>query len=139
MRFKEYINELSMKAKTTFIQGDNDAYRFSLKIQIPTEDGTEDFDFAADNFDGEWEVNFWDANDEQDIIPKGKGVALKLFAALPYAFEKFIKARKPKVLMFYASGASRIRLYDRLFNKIKGYKKSKNKNEEGAMAYILEK
>ena len=147
MRFNKYINEIKMSSDTK-IEVTKRAHPYTIRISI--DDGMDVFEVIGERFEDDeevemegvgafsgsiqryktgdiikwWEVDFYDENGETDLAPKRKGVAIKLFAALPQAIKMFIKDKKPKDFRFSAktNEPSRVRLYDRLSKMIKGYK-----------------
>ena len=53
-----------------------------------------------------WDINFKDAMGREDIQPKEKGIALRLFAALEKEIGNLIKNESPRVFRFRSSDSS---------------------------------
>ncbi len=67
-----------------------------------------------------WNITFEDTAARMDQVPKGKQVALNLFAALEMVFKEFINRKDPLVFQFDADIAepSRVKLYNTLAKRI---------------------
>lgn len=67
-----------------------------------------------------WDLNFQDSSGREDIQPKDKGTAIRLFAALEHELGKLIKQDKPEVFRFRVSdySDSRFKLYQTIAKKI---------------------
>lgn len=73
-----------------------------------------------------WNIDFVDSAGNISITPKGKGIAIQLFAAIETFMKEFGKRYDPQGIEFsgYAREKSRIKLYHHLSKKIakQGYK-----------------
>lgn len=147
MKFKEYLQELSMSRSTTFktisdtdreyfvyIEGIGD-HRFRVDISENSlwRDYKKQYDETALEIRLKypvmiWQVDFEDERGQMGIEPKEKGVSLRLFAALGEVMRNFVKKKKPDGFKFYANEYSRQQLYNTLAKKI-----TKQSN------YVLEK
>lgn len=130
MKFKQYINELSMRANTSIDIKKQKGKYFNALITL--EDGTQWLYNAEIGMDDtEWLISFYAPSDKtQDIKNKSK-VAVETFAAVIHLTEQFIKQEKPEAFAFQAMGKSRIKLYDLLAKKITNTKKYKLSIDRG--------
>ena len=118
MRFKGYINELSMKKNTSIKLIKTTSHDYQVEITLENE---EKFLFVAYKEDAiTWEIAFVDSKGSVKIEPKDKGVSLELFAALPKVVEMFIKSKNPSTFFFTSKPeeVSRVKLYTLLAKKI---------------------
>ena len=73
-----------------------------------------------------WNIDFVDKEGNIAITPKGKGIAIQLFAAIETFMKEFAKRYDPQGIEFsgYAREQSRIKLYHHLAKKIEkaGYR-----------------
>ena len=87
-----------------------------------------------------WEIMFEDSAGEYGISSKRKGAAIELFAAIEQVTKRFIKSKKPEILVFTSDigEQSRVKLYKLLAKKIKtgGYKEIQT-NERGYSFFIF--
>jgi hypothetical protein len=85
-------------------------FNISLNIDEPKEDKLIQY----------WDISFKDAMGKENIAPKEKGIAIRLFAALEEQISKLIKQHKPDVFRFRVSdhSDSRYKLYKTIANKI---------------------
>jgi hypothetical protein len=122
MKLKQYINkmdELAMR-KGTIIDKVSFTKNETYRARITLEDGTL-FKFEADIYNEDfWDVNFQDEKGRISIQPKGKNVAIELFAALEKVFTDFISKAKPDEIQFSSSNyeKSRVKLYHMVAKKI---------------------
>jgi hypothetical protein len=67
-----------------------------------------------------WDINFTDYMGNDNLAKKGKGVAIRLFAALEKEIGTLINKRKPEVMRFRVSDheESRFKLYKKIASKI---------------------
>ena len=87
-----------------------------------------------------WNISFQDEFGKFSQVEKSGQEALQLFAAVIKVTENFVKSKKPKVFGFSAktTEASRVKLYDLLARKVKGYKLYTG-NISGEKWYIFNK
>lgn len=145
MRLELYINELKQTSKDVETKiTTNSSSVFEAKIWIGyVEDGEDyehefefsavyntnhalksDFEEVADLLEdkghkGSWEIVFVDEEGDE-VNPKERGIALKLFAAIIQMVEKLIKSKKPDSVFFTAKSnePTKIKLYELLARKM---------------------
>lgn len=112
-------------------------YPYTIRITIGEPPIEDIFEFVCEK-DKEnniefWELDFYDENGENEMAPKSRGVAIKLFAALPEAFKMFIRDKRPKDFRFTSKTdeSSRVRLYDRLSKMVKRFKVERYREDDG--------
>lgn len=138
MRFIRYLNEI--KATSYEVDHREDSNRIELWINIG--DDPKNIFIVRIGYEGYsksmlemkfnislgkmkenipyWDINFKDYLGREGIEPKGKGVALRLFAVLEQEIGKLINNRKPEVMRFRVSDStdSRFKLYKTIARKI---------------------
>lgn len=164
MKLKQYLNELAMKSDTIIKQTDNRSFHISYDIKVSKKnefgfDQGETFqlDFYENLNDpstpeliklkqetnlNTWEIDFNDQSKSYANKPKGKGIALKLFAAIEKLVKEFIKTKKPKVIVITGIGPQKAKIYDFLSKKIVKsgkYKLFKHQDKIGAVWEMIRK
>jgi hypothetical protein len=134
MRLKQYIAEIKSTKYEIQYQETSNFIRAYIQIENETfilNIGKEEYSKAMLEYRfninlntsesvSYWDINFTDSLGRETLQPKGKGIALKLFAALENEIAKLVKKHKPKIFRFRVSDPteSRFRLYSTIAKKI---------------------